>query len=374
MVKEGYKETGVGVIPKDWDVTKLEEEYEFFVGGDLKVNDFSLLQDRVYKYRIYSNTLQNEGIYGYCSLPQYQGNSITITGRGDIGHCFYRKDKFSAIVRLLVCQPKSEINSLFVAEYFKMTCPFVFESTGVPQLTVPQIKNVEFPLPNIKEQNQIAQALSDMDSLIWSLEKLIKKKKAIKQGTMQELLTGKKRLNGFEGEWKSYKLDELLNYEQPTKYIVHSTEYTDQGTPVLTAGKSLILGYTNESDGIYDNLPVIIFDDFVTSSKFVNYKFKVKSSAMKMLTLRDLKMDLRLIYELMQMIDFMPSDHQRHWISQYSQFKIKLPKTFEEQNAIASILSDMDNEIEKLEEKIEKCIKIKQGMMQELLTGKIRLI
>ena len=85
-------------------------------------------------------------------------------------------------------------------------------------------------------------------------------------------------------EWKEYTLGELLQYEQPTAYIVKSTDYNDNyKTPVLTAGKTFILGYTNERQGVYDELPVIIFDDFTTASQYVNFKFKVKSSAMKIL-------------------------------------------------------------------------------------------
>ena len=86
-------------------------------------------------------------------------------------------------------------------------------------------------------------------------------------------------------ETKEYELGQLLTYEQPTPYIVESTKYSDEyEIPVLTAGKSFVIGYTNEKTGIYDSLPVIIFDDFTTSSQYVNFKFKVKSSAMKILT------------------------------------------------------------------------------------------
>ena len=323
-------------------------------------------------FNVYGST----GIIGYSDENDYEGQKLLIARVGaNAGITNIVSGKYGVSDNTLIINVKSCNDTEYIYYILKnQNLKRLVFGSGQPLITGTLLKNISFFCPEKEEQRKIAQTLSDMDNLISLLEKLIEKKKVIKQGTMQELLTGKKRLDGFSGEWETYKLDELLKYEQPTRYIVRDTEYVDQGIPVLTAGKSLVLGYTNESDGIYDNLPVIIFDDFVTSSKFVNYKFKVKSSAMKMLTLRDLKMDLRLIYELMQMIDFMPSDHQRHWISQYSQFKIKLPKTFEEQNAIASILSDMDNEIEKLEEKIEKCIKIKQGMMQELLTGKIRLL
>jgi len=95
-----------------------------------------------------------------------------------------------------------------------------------------------------------------------------------------------------------------LKYEQPTPYLVQSADYADNGIPVLTAGKTELLGYTHENYGIYTKLPVIIFDDFVTTSKFITYPFKVESSAIKMLSLRNDEYDFRLIFELMQMIYF----------------------------------------------------------------------
>lgn len=356
-------------------ICKIKDVFDLFAGGDVNREHFSAYKTNTHVFGVYSNSLTNHGLYGYTDAPKYAGDSITITGRGSVGHAEYRQFDFDAVIRLLVLIPKGKdiLDSRYVTELINNHVKFPLESTGVPQLTVPQIENIELSLPMVEEQRNIAEALSDVDGMISSLEKLIAKKKAVKQGTMQELLTGKKRLPGFAGEWKIYKLDELLQYEQPTKYIVHSAKYTEQGIPVLTAGKSLILGYTTENDGIYENLPVIIFDDFVTSSKYITYRFKVKSSAMKMLTLKKEEMNLKLIFELMQMIDFVPVDHQRHWISQYSQFEIKLPPTIEEQTAIASILVDMDNEIEALEQKLEKTRQIKQGMMQQLLTGKIRL-
>lgn len=126
------------------------------------------------------------------------------------------------------------------------------------------------------------------------------------------------------------KLNEVLNYEQPSKYLVSSKNYSDEySTPVLTAGKTFVLGYTNEVNGIYqaskDN-PVIIFDDFTTDFKWVDFPFKAKSSGMKMLTPIDSNMCcFRYIYYAMSVIDFVPSDHKRHWISQYSNFTIPLP-------------------------------------------------
>ena len=228
--------------------------------------------------------------------------------------------------------------------------------------------------PTIEEQQAIASALSDVDVLITALEQLITKKRNIKQGAMQQLLTGKKRLPGFDGEWGLRKLEELLDYEQPTEYIVTDTEYDDNNdTPVLTAGKTFILGHTNEETGIFRNLPVIIFDDFTTTNKYVTFPFKVKSSAMKILKLKDKKANLGFVFEKMQLINFHLGDHKRYWISEYQNLEVEIPQS-EEQQAIAQILSDMDTEIESLEQKRDKYKAIKQGMMQELLTGKRRLL
>ncbi len=139
------------------------------------------------------------------------------------------------------------------------------------------------------------------------------------------------------------KLEELLDYEQPTRYIVTDTNYDDSySTPVLTAGQSFILGYTNEDTGIFNaskEEPVIIFDDFVTSFHWVDFDFKVKSSAMKMLRPKNSLNSFRYIYYAMECIGFIPSEHTRHWISRYSQFEIPLPP-LPIQEAIVEILDN----------------------------------
>ena len=243
-----------------------------------------------------------------------------------------------------------------------------------PKLALMRIRNFDIALPkDIAEQRAIAEALSDVDGLIAALDKKIAKKRLLKQGAMQQLLTGKKRLPGFADKWEYVALEHLLEYEQPTKYLVQSTDYIESGTPVLTAGKTFVLGYTAENKGIYTNLPVIIFDDFTTDSKYVTMPFKAKSSAMKMLQLKDRRYNLHLVYELMLLIQFPLYDHQRYWISEYSKLQVYIPSNFKEQQAIATILSDMDKEIADLEAQRDKYRLLKSGMMQKLLTGQIRL-
>lgn len=128
-------------------------------------------------------------------------------------------------------------------------------------------------------------------------------------------------------KWPIVELGEVLDYEQPTKYIVSSTDYSDEyKTPVLTAGKTFILGHTNETTGIFENdLPVIIFDDFTTASKYVDFSFKVKSSAMKILHAKHDLADTKYIYYVTQGIKFNQGEHKRYWISEYSKIKIPLP-------------------------------------------------
>ncbi|WP_315296237.1 restriction endonuclease subunit S [Rothia mucilaginosa] len=142
-------------------------------------------------------------------------------------------------------------------------------------------------------------------------------------------------------------LGELLGYEQPTKYLVSSKDYDDSyPTPVLTAGKTFILGYTNETEGIYpasEEEPVIIFDDFTTAFKWVGFPFKAKSSAMKMLTLKSGTNSLfKYVYYAMQCIVYNSSDHARQWISKYSNIEIPVPP-LEIQEAIVEILDKFTN-------------------------------
>ena len=143
------------------------------------------------------------------------------------------------------------------------------------------------------------------------------------------------------------KLGELLDYEQPTKYIVKSTEYdTSYDIPVLTAGQTFILGYTNEKFGVYkasQENPTIIFDDFTTSFHWVDFEFKIKSSAMKMLRPKDtFDGSFKYVYYAMKCIKYEAVDHTRHWISKYSQFEIPVPP-LEVQEEIVRILDHFTN-------------------------------
>lgn len=246
--------------------------------------------------------------------------------------------------------------------------------TGIKVLSVSKssLSKTYIMVPKKDEQKRIADVLGNVDKLIDNLSRRIEKKRLVKQGVMQDLLTGKKRLPGFEGEWNRVALGELLDYEQPQPYIIKSAEYAKEGVPVLTAGKTFVLGHVHEFEGVYDKVPVILFDDFLTVARFVDFPFKVKSSAAKMLSLKDASNSLLFVFMAMRSIGYVPGDHQRHWISIFSKFEIELPSPIE-QKAIAKVLGDMDGDIAKLESKLEKYRKLKQGLMGDLLTGKVRL-
>jgi type I restriction enzyme, S subunit len=166
--------------------------------------------------------------------------------------------------------------------------------------------------------------------------------------------------NGVE-----YKaLGDLMDYEQPTKYLVSSTAYDGSyPTPVLTAGQTFILGFTNEKDGIYPaspDEPVLIFDDFTTTFKWVDFPFKAKSSAMKMLTPKpDMALDFRFVYFAMQSISYQPRDHARQWISTYSAFKIPVPPV-EVQREVVRLLDSFVGLKAELESTLETEIEARQ--------------
>ena len=141
----------------------------------------------------------------------------------------------------------------------------------------------------------------------------------------------------LETKWKEYELGDLLSYEQPTPYIVDSTDYNEKyETPVLTAGKSFILGHTNETHGVYTALPVIIFDDFTTASQYVNFPFKVKSSAMKILQVRT-GIEIEYVSMFMSVTRLIGDTHKRYWISEYSKLEIPIPPLAEQKRIVDAV-------------------------------------
>lgn len=228
-------------------------------------------------------------------------------------------------------------------------------------------------LPSFPEQQKIANFLSTIDTVIVKQKATVEAWEERKKGVMQKLFSQEVRFKTDDGsefpDWEEKKLADVLSYEQPTKYIVASTDYDDKyDIPVLTAGQSLILGYTNEKDGIYNasfENPVIIFDDFTTSFHWIDFPFKVKSSAMKILTPIDDKCNFSYVYNAMQFIDYIPMSHSRQWISTYSMFEIPYP-CLAEQQKIADCLSALDDVIEKQKATLAAWEEMKKGLLQQM--------
>ena len=178
------------------------------------------------------------------------------------------------------------------------------------------------------------------------------------------------RFKDFTDTWEQRKLGEIFKYEQPQDYIVESTEYDDKNEiPVLTAGQSFILGYTDEQFGIKqasEESPVIIFDDFTTSSHYVDFPFKVKSSAMKLLTQNNPNDNIHCAYNVLQNIGFVPVSHERHWISTFAKFKVLLPKSADEQEKIGQYFANLDRLITLHQRKCDKLIQFKAAMLKKM--------
>lgn len=182
--------------------------------------------------------------------------------------------------------------------------------------------------------------------------------------TNENKLVPKLRFPEFRDVWNPEQLSNILDYERPDNYIVKDTNYLNEGTPVLTANKSFILGYTKETNGICNDIPAIIFDDFTVDKKYVDFPFKVKSSAIKILRPKE-KDDLKFIFELMSLIRFEAKEHKRYYISTYQNLTVPVPKP-KEQQKIADCLSSLDKVLTAESQKLEVLKVHKKGLLQNL--------
>ncbi|MGF0087369.1 restriction endonuclease subunit S [Streptococcus hyointestinalis] len=234
--------------------------------------------------------------------------------------------------------------------------------------------------PTIEEQTKIGEYFSNLDHLITLHQRKCDQTKELKKFMLQKMFPkkGEKnpeiRFSGFTDDWEQRKLGEVLKYEQPSLYIVDNTDYDDSfSTPVLTAGQSFILGYTNETEGIKyasKENPVIIFDDFTTSSHLVDFPFKVKSSAMKLLSLRKNEDNIYFMVNTLKNIKYIPASHERHWISIFSEFNIPIPCNNVEQQKIGEYFSNLDHLITLHQRKCEQLKELKKFMLQNMFPKK----
>lgn len=175
----------------------------------------------------------------------------------------------------------------------------------------------------------------------------------------------------YPKDWETVRLGDIISYIQPQMYI--ENDFSLHGKiPVLTAGKSFILGYSNNVDKSYGDVPAILFDDFTTEVRYLNYPFMVKSSATKFLKEKSSKNCLKFIFYWLNNLNYCVEAHERHWISKFSKFTITVPP-FSEQQAIADALTAFDTHINNLAKLIEKKKMIRDGAVEDLVSGKRRL-
>lgn len=402
MVKPGYKQTEIGVIPEDWDCTAAKHLMKIETGSRNTEHKTDIGK---YPFFVRSQNIEHIDTYHYdCEAVLTAGDGV---GTGKVFH--YYTGKFDAHQRVYVMSNFHGIAGRYFYNYFSENFGSEVSKytakSSVDSVRRDMIANMIIPLPSISEQERIAEALSDVDELIFSLEKMIAKRKAVKQGAMQELLTGKKRLPGFTEEWKEHTLGDLC-------YLITKQtgfDYTNEIKPSLVdinSNGTLPFIQNKDFDGKnvhiktdyyipYDvaiKYPRILLDETCLlvslSGRIGNVGLYNKSNGLAFIggavgicRFKDQQnaewcmLFLQSSAGQKQISECQKSGAQHNLtVEDVRKLIIKSPATVEEQNAIASIFSDMDSEITALEQKLAKTRQVKQGMMQQLLTGKIRLV
>lgn len=282
------------------------------------------------------------------------------------------KVKSSAMKLLTLSNPKDDIHCVFNVLQNIGYVPVSHERHWISTFA-----KFDVLLPNsADEQAKIGQYFANLDSLITLHQRKYDKLTNVKKSMLEKMFpkngsnVPEIRFKGFTDAWEQRKLGDIFKYEQPQAYIVESTEYDDRfQIPVLTAGQSFVLGYTDEDFGIKSanpRNPVVIFDDFTTSSHYVDFPFKIKSSAMKLLSLVNEKDDIHCAYNVLQNIGYEPVSHERHWISTFAKFNVYMPQNSAEQKCIGDYFANLDNLITLHHRKLEKLEQIKQAMLHKM--------
>ncbi|MEX1576306.1 restriction endonuclease subunit S [Enterococcus sp. C22] len=307
---------------------------------------------------------------------------VVVTLQGSIGRVAITQYPAYVDRTLLIFESyKAEMDEYYFAYVIQQL--FEYEKTRAPGGTIKTVtkealSDFTISFPSIEEQKKLGKFFEQLDDTITLHQRKSDQLKELKKAYLQVMFVSmntknnkvpKLRFANFKGEWEQCKLGNILNYEQPTKYIVKTTNYDDKfNIPVLTAGQSFILGYTNELDGVKDvskENPVIIFDDFTTGSHYVDFPFKVKSSAIKLLTVVHERNDFYFVYRILKNIKYSPQGHERHWISKYSVFDINMPR-FEEQRKIGNFIKQLDNTITLHQNKLNQLKSLKKSYLQNM--------
>ena len=397
--KQGFKQTEVGLIPDDWNYIEFGElishlcygprfsSKDYCKVGNVKTirgTDINLLGDILYDQVPIAqlpNELVNEHKLGDGDLVMITTADCGVTGVYFDDGFPYIASAYAVRISLNARAYPLFFKYIFQTNLAKKQIELYIRKGTVGNLPGSDIFKLKFPLPpTLTEQNAIATALSDVDELINGLENLITKKKAVKKGAMQQLLTppykGGKRLAGFSGEWVEKTLGELSHIKTGSRNNQDKVEDGEYPFYVRSQSVKRIDTYS------YDEEAVLIPGEggIGTIFHYINGKFEVHQRVYKISSFSEgvfgkfifLKMKHEFYEHAMTNSVKATVDSLR--LPTFHEFEICLPQTLEEQKAIAQILSDMDADIEQLESKKAKYHNIKQGMMQELLTGKTRLI
>ena len=238
-----------------------------------------------------------------------------------------KNDKYYLAPNVSRIRLSKDYNSDFIKQllgskkfYNQIVFPLIATSSQ-PALSMENLRKFKLKVPSIREQTKIASLLNAIDERIATQNKIIDKLQSLIKGIRNDVFGKLRKDIGLNA-----KVGDVLSYEQPQPYIVEDTEYTAGGTPVLTANKAFVLGYTSETDGIYDKGDCIIFDDFTLDCKYVDFPFKVKSSAIKILTAKNKEL-LRYTFEFLKYLDLSTDEHKRHYIAETQNQEFILPTT-----------------------------------------------
>ena len=386
MKETKFKNTEIGMIPEEWEVKKLGTVFDIGNGRDYKHLNTG-------KIPVYGTG----GLMTYVNEYLYDGETVCIGRKGTINMPQYHNGKIWTVDTLFYTYNfrKTDVKFLYyLAQIIDWNA--YNTATGVPSLTSRNVSNILVSLPPLHEQHRIASALTSIDNLISSLGKLIEKKKNIKQGTMQQLLTGKTRLKGFNEPWMEHTIDELFDLGNGYTPSKSNPAYWTNGTipwfrmeDIRTNGRILkdsIQHVTPEAvkgNGLYPKYSIILSTTatigehaLLIADSLANQQFTFLN---KKVNRRDM-IDIIFFYHYCFILGKWCRDNINAGgllavnMDDLKNHSIYIPKSIAEQQAIATILTKMDDEITALEAKKAKYEAIKQGMMQQLLTGKIRLI
>lgn len=369
-LKPGYKQTEVGVIPEDWEVAILAGVCSMKSGEGVTSADI----DQFSKYPCYGGN----GLRGFTTRFTHDGGYALIGRQGALcGNVVGVNGKFFASEHAIVVTASARTDIRWLTFVLgQMRLNQYSESSAQPGLSVSKLLRLNLASPPTKaEQEAIAEALSDADALIESLEQLIAKKRHLKQGAMQELLIGKKRLPGFSGKWEVKRLGDVAHIKTGSRNNQDKIEDGEYPFFVRSAAVERINSYSHECEAI-----LIPGEGGIGSIfHYINGRFDVHQ---RVYAITQFTQDTCGKYVYFYLVKNFGAHATQNSVKAtvdslrlptFQNFEIRMPQTVAEQTAIAAILSDMDAEITTLEAKLTKARQVKQGMMHNLLTGKIRL-